>query len=474
MKMGPFLRHENATDKMMRNLFIALMPILIFGFYKNGILPFLHGYATIYGMLYPLLLVFVSVMTSYVSEYFFIRILKGRSKEETKKELKQSFWIFPGLFLSLIVPYNTPLVLMAIASFIASILGKMLYGGFGYNLFNPALIGCLFLLTIYGAQIATMGGYLNTEEIRVVSGATPLANVSLVDGIGTYETLVEPYGTLASFFLGTIPGAMGETSACLCLLAFFFLSYKRVIKWKIPTFYIGTVFLLTCIIGSMNGVGLWYPIFQVLSGGLFFGAVFMATDPVTSPITSIGQVLYAILLGILTVAFRYLSPLPEGVLTSILTMNLFVPILDKIGSSRGNASKKMALPLFICCFFSFLLIRQVVGKYTKTEERDSNFSVVSEEKNGNQTTYIVMQKGNGGLIQSKLTLEDGKVLSFQVLEEHETDAYYQMVMDANYIDTLLKKQNQIEEVDTISGATISSKALKKTMINVLKEAGVLK
>ncbi len=474
MKTGPFIRYENTTAKMMKNLFLALVPILLFGFYKNGISPFIEGYATVYGLFYPLLLVFVSVFTSYISEYTFIRILRRKTKEETKKEMKNSFWIFPGLILSLIVPYNTPLILMVVASFIASILGKMLYGGFGYNLFNPALIGCLFLITFYGAQIDKMGGYLNTEEFHAVSRATPLSNVSLVEGIGSYSTLVKPYGTLLDFFFGTIPGALGETSAVLSLLAFFFLSYKRVIKWKIPVFYIGTVFLLTFVIGKYSGVGLWYPMFQILSGGLFFGAVFMATDPVTSPITSIGQVLYAILLGILTVAFRYLSPLPEGVLTSILTMNLFVPILDKIGSSRGNASKKMALPLLGCLLFSIFLVQQVVKKYTKTEEGDSNFSIVSKEENQNKTTYVVTQKGNGGLITSELVLENGVVLSFKVLEEHETDAYYQMVLDANYIDTLLKKQENIEDVDTISGATISSKALKKTMINVLKEAGVLK
>lgn len=474
MRTGPFLRHENATNKMMKNLFFALLPILFFGFYKNGIDPFLKGYATIYGMVYPLLLVFVSVMTSYVSEYTFIRIIKKRGKEDTKREMKQSFWLFPGLFLSLIVPYNTPLFLIAIASFIASILGKMLYGGFGYNLFNPALIGCLFLLTFYGPQITSMGGYLNTEEIRVISGATPLSNVSLVEGIGSYDTLVKPYGTLFDFFLGTIPGAIGETSACLCIFAFLFLSYKRVIKWKIPTFYIGTVFLLTGIVGGMNGVGIWYPTFHILSGGLLFGAIFMATDPITSPITSIGQVLYAILLGILTVTFRYLSPLPEGVLTSILTMNLFVPILDKIGSSRGNASKKMAFPLLACFLLAIFVVQHIVGQYTQTETGDPNFTIVHEEEDGNKKIYIVTQKGNGGLIQSKLTVENGKVLSFQVLEEQETDAYYQMVLDANYVDLLLKNQDKIEEVDTVSGATISSKALKKTMINVLKEAGVLK
>lgn len=472
MNTGPFIRQKNTTKKMMKNLFLALLPLLLFNFYKNGIIPFMRGYATFYGMLYPLLLLLVSTTTAYLSEYFYFRVLKHLTKEKTIKELRHSFSLFPGLFLSLIVPYNTPLLLMVFASFTATFFGKMLYGGFGHNLFNPALIGCFFLLTMYGGQIAKMGGYFNTLEMDTISFATPLSNGQTVDGIGSYATLVVPYGTLWDFFLGTIPGALGETSALLCLFAFFFLIFKRVIKWKIPVFYIGTVFLLTFFIGRASGLGLWYPTFQILSGGLFFGAIFMATDPVTSPITSIGQVIYAIALGLLTVTCRYMSPPPEGVLTSILTLNLFVPLLDKIGSMQGMAIKKIALPLFLCAIFSVLLIQNISKKYTKTEEKDSHFQVVSKENRGNQTIYIVTQKGNGGLIRIEFVLENQEIKSMKILEQHETDAYFQMVMDAAYIDILLENQEKIEDVDTISGATISSKALKKSIINVLKEEGI--
>ncbi len=474
MNTGPFIKQNNTTGKMMKNLFLALLPLLIFTFYKNGLLPFIKGYATFYGMMYPLLLLLVGIITSYFSEYFYFRVLKHQTKVEIKEELRHSFPIFPGLFLSLIVPYNTPLLLMVFASFIATFFGKMLYGGFGHNLFNPALIGCFFLLTMYGGYIAKMGGYFNTLEMDTVSFATPLSNAQGVDGIGSYATLVAPYGTLWDFFLGTIPGALGETSALLCLCAFFFLSFKRVIKWKIPAFYIGTVFLLTLCIGKANGMGLWYPCFQVLSGGLFFGAIFMATDPVTSPITSIGQVLYAIFLGISTVTCRYLTPLPEGVLTSILTLNLFVPILDKIGSMQGIAIKKVAVPLLACLFCSFLLIQNVCLKYAKKDATDSNFQIIDKKTMGKETTYVVTQKGNGGLIKIEFVLEGQKIKTMKVLEEHETDAYFQMVMDAAYIDTLLQNQEKIEEVDTISGATISSKALKKSIMNVLKEEGILR
>lgn len=472
---GPFIKSENSTFKMMRNLLIALLPIILFSFYKNGLSPFLEGKTTFYGLIFPLLFIMIGALTSYLTEAVCLRIFMEKKGEELKQTLKKSFAIFPGLFLSLILPYHTPIPVLILGCVIATFIGKIIYGGFGHNIFNPALIGCLFILTFFGGTIAELGGYLNVSELDAISSATPLTNLSLIDGIGSYETIVEPYGNLWNFFFGTIPGAIGETSSFLCILAYFYLSYKRVIKWKIPVFYIGTVFLLTWLIGNLNGLGIWYPIFQILSGGLFFGAVFMATDPVTSPITSIGQILYAILLGILTVTFRYLTPLPEGVLTSILTMNIFVVILDKIGSRGDGAMKKITIPLLLCVLAAFLSVRAIVNNYQVEDNgTDPNFEILEKSENDEEVTYIVTQKGNGGLITSKLTIKDGIITSFEILEEHETEAYFAIVEKASYIENLLKKQENLEDVDTISGATISSRALKKTIMNVLKDYEVTK
>jgi electron transport complex protein RnfD len=256
-------------------------------------------------------------------------------------------------------------------------------------------------------------------------------------------------------------------------LAFFYLTFKKVIKWKIPVIYIGTVFLLTWLIGNMNGLGIWYPLFQIMSGGLFFGAVFIANDTVTSPVTSVGQILYALFLGILTVLFRYLTPLPEGVLTAILTMNIFVVILDKIGSYGNVAIKKLIIPLTIGIVLAISLGYSIGKSYKTTKTTDPNFNILSKEINDDTVTYTVTQKGNGGLITSKLVIKDKKVISFEVLSQNETPAYYQTVINASFIDTLLKNQDNLEEVDTVSGATISSKALKKTIINTLKEMEVI-
>lgn len=464
---GPYMNSKNKTTKMMRNVLIALFPIIAFAFYKNGVLPYLEGKTNLYGMLYPLLFMTISTLTCYLIEFFYMRFAKKLKGRELGTTLLHSYAFFPGLFLSLILPLNTPIGILIFGSFMATVFGKLIYGGFGYNIFNPALIGRLFIITLYATVITSHGGYLNPSEIDAVTSATPLANISMVSGIGTYETVVAPYGSLLDFFFGTIPGSMGETSALLCLLGFLFLGFTRTIKVKIPITYISTVFIMTFIIGFTNNVGIWYPLFQVLSGGLFFGAVFMATDPVTTPVTPTGQVLFGIGLGILTVIFRYLTPYPEGVLTSILLMNMMVVILDKLGAKvRGKALPKVLI-IIVMILIASLLSLGIASKYKVTEENvDPNFSLIETKENNGVTTYIVTQKGNGGAIKAAVTIENDKIIKYEIINHNETPAYFKLVEDASYIDKLINNQDKLNEVDTVSGATVSSNALKKLLINV--------
>lgn len=469
MKNGPFIKSKNSTNKMMRNVLIALIPIILFGFYKNGIVPYLHDKINFIEMLYPIIFVLMGGAFTYFIEKFFARFLLKKKELELKQYMNSSFSILPGLFLSLILPLNTPIWILFFGSFITIFLGKIVYGGFGNNIFNPALIGRLFVITIYGGLIAKFGGYLNTYEMDTISSATPLSNVAIIQGIGTYETLVSPYGTLVDFFVGFIPGALGEVSALLCLFAFLYLSITKVIKRKIPMIYVGTVFVMTWIVGSMNGLGIWYPLFQIFSGGLMFGAVFMATDPVTSPTTPIGQALYALSLGILTVVFRYMTPAPEGVLTSILTMNMFVPMLDTFGSyARGQVFKYSSI--FISLVIIAFGITYLVGKsYKVTIKDDPNFNILDKVEENGKLIYIVTQKGNGGPIEAKVTIKDNKIIEIEIIKQNETPSYYKLVEDVNYIDKLIDNKN-LEDLDTVSGATVSSKALKKMALNVLEEA----
>ncbi|MDD4808568.1 MAG: RnfABCDGE type electron transport complex subunit D, partial [Bacilli bacterium] len=285
--IGPYLKYKNSSAKMQINLLIALFPIIIFAFYKNGIIPYLHGTTSFMGMFYPLLFIITPAIACVVAEVIYAKLFLKEEYKTTKDFLKASHGYIPGIFLGLILPINTPISIVILGAFIASIIGKMLFGGFGNNIFNPALVGALFILTAYSLVITNNGGYLNSYELDTIAGATPLTNASNMIEVGSYETLVEPYGNLWDFFLGTIPGAVGETSSLLCLLGFIFLTITRTIKWKISVVYVLTVFVMSSFVGNLNGLGTWFSLFHIFSGGLMFGAVFMATDPVTSPTTPV-------------------------------------------------------------------------------------------------------------------------------------------------------------------------------------------
>lgn len=461
---GPFLKSKNKTSKMMLHLFIALLPIIIFSFYKNGIIPYQKGLTDIKGLLLPLMVIILPTLTSFLTEILYATIFL---KNDGLDYVKNSFSIFPGLFFGLIMPLNTPFSMLILGAFIATFIGKIIFGGFGNNVFNPALIGRLFIITAYSV---TLGGHIyhNAYELDTIASSTPLSNAGVISGIGSYQTLVKPYGNLMNFFIGTIPGAVGETSALLCLVAFLYLTITKTIKWRIPVFYISTVFIMSFIIGAFNDLERTYSLFQILSGGLMFGAVFMATDPVTSPTTFIGQVLYGISLGILTVVFRNLTSYPEGVLTSILTMNMLVFIIDSIGvKSRFN--KKYAVPFFVILITLSLTLSCYIGLRYKnvSTDVDNDFQIYSKTIDGDTVTYMAGEKGYSSILKAKIIIKNNKVTDMVVLEQN--DSYYSKVENENYINSLIKNQESLDNLDTIAGCTFTSNGLKKMLINTLND-----
>lgn len=451
---GPFISSKNTTNNIMTHLLISLIPIIIFSFYKNGIIPYINNTTGIYGLFLPLIVIFLSIITSFVTEFLFFKFC--RKSKTIKEDLGKSFAIFPGLFVSLILPLNTPLYLVLLASFVASF-SKVIYGGFGKNLFNPALIGRLFVVSAYAMVLSN--AYLNSYEIDTLSSATPLSNIAVVDAI-TYDNIVKPYGTLTDFFFGTIPGTIGETSTLLILAAFVYLVIKKVIKPIIPITYILTFGLISLLACYINGIGQWYTLFQLFSGGLFFGAVFMATDPVTSPTTKKGQLIYGMFLGILTAYFRFLTPYPEGVLTSILTLNLFARFFDNIFINKKVIYLIYLIP--ICLIFSLPFLIELNGELNV----QTDFNIISKTVEQNITTYEVSQKGFSGHIYATIIIDE-EILSIEVTSQ--SDSYYQKIIDSNFIEDLTNDVN----VDTVSGATVTSTALKKMVSNTLEDYGVI-
>lgn len=265
--------------------------------------------------------------------------------------------ILTGILLAYNVAPSVPLWLPAAGSFFAIAVGKMVFGGLGYNPMNPALLGRAFLLASWPTHMTIFteavprGG--TVSGIDAITTATPLnvlkaaqdilrhpQNFSPAQKMEASEAIGQLYDSLRDLFIGRIGGCIGETSALLLLIGAAFLMYKRYIGWKIPFSYIGTVALLSWIFGGADGLFSGNPIFHVLSGGLILGAFFMATDMVTSPITFAGRIYFGVGCGVITVVIRQFGGYPEGVSYSILLMNLLTPLLDRWTRPRVFGGKK--------------------------------------------------------------------------------------------------------------------------------------
>ena len=276
----------------------------------------------------------------------------------------------------------------------------------------------------------------------------------------TYDNLVKPYGSLFSFLFGNIPGAIGETCSLLCIIAFIYLIYKKIIKWRIPTSYIGSVTIISIIICLTKGIGIWFILFNILSGGLLFGAVFMATDPVTTPITRRGQVISGILMGIITMGIRYLTPLPEGVLISILIVNIITIFINKLSVKlydKKNISNIILIGIILLCIISSF----VIGKNIITKPLDDTYEILSKVKDGTTTTYEVKGMGYAGKgsIKLKIIFTNNNISNIEVISSHET--YTNMIYSNDYLNKIINNQNNLDNLDTISGCTYTSKYLKE-------------
>ena len=361
IEKAPFIRCADekiiTTKRMMSDVVVALIPLILFGWFKNGLLPFINQFnpvsfplmpyidanvkVSIWEMLYPLVFVLLGGLFSCLLEglyfmffkyYFPNKYTNPKQKWNLKTiatEVINSYAIIPGLILAMILPVNTPIYVLLFGCFFANIVFKMLYGGFGKNIFNPAMIAYVIIMAAFWGVINENGGSLNVLE--VVTGASPLYNFNNLTEI-TYENVVAPYGNLWSFFFGFVPGAVGETCSLLIILAFIYLVLRKVISWVVPVFYIATVFVISLVIAWVNDYGMWYPIFQVISGGLLFGAVFMATEPVTTPRSPNGKAIFAVFLGIFTLLFRLVGSLTGGAGTAILFVGLFSGVIDRVSA----------------------------------------------------------------------------------------------------------------------------------------------
>lgn len=310
ISVSPHVRSQNTTKAVMRDVAIALLPILAFGVYQFGI--------------DALIIIAISVVTCVVSELLFELIAK---KPITIFDYSA---VVTGLILAINLPSTVPWWIPVIGGVFAIIGVKMLFGGLGQNFMNPALAARCFLLISFA-------GRMSNFAVDAFSGATPLAVLKSGESVD-----------LLTLFLGYHSGCIGEVSALAVLAGGLYLIIKKVISVRIPLSYILSTVVFVAIINVAQGndVSVNYLVGQVLSGGLLVGAFFMATDYVTSPITVKGQLLYGVVLGLLTALFRVLGSSAEGVSYAIIIGNLLVPLIEKItvpkpfGCEKAKGEKK--------------------------------------------------------------------------------------------------------------------------------------
>jgi electron transport complex protein RnfD len=306
--VSPHIRDKDTTTGIMGWVILALLPVTVYGIYMGGLSAFI--------------VVLMSIVGAVATEAGIQRL---RHMPVTILDLSA---VLTGLLLGLTLPPKLPFWIPLLGGAVAIALGKQIFGGLGHNIFNPALVGRAVIFVSYSKYMTT--SYLATPKaplitsqsikaINSVTGATPLAAQGLVR---KGELTISASRYYKPLLFGNPWGCIGEVSAVLILVGLAVLLYKGLVDWRIPVCYVGTVVILSWILGMD-------PLFAALAGGLLIGACFMATDYVTNPMTAWGKVIFAVGCGVMTTILRFYSNLPEGVMFAILFMNGLTPLIDR-------------------------------------------------------------------------------------------------------------------------------------------------
>ena len=299
---SPHIHGGDSISKNMYGVLIALIPAFLVSLYSFG--------------LGALIVTATSVLACVIFEYLIQRFLM--KKEPT---LCDGSAILTGVLLAFNVPSNLPIWIILIGALAAIGIGKMSFGGLGNNIFNPALVGRVFLLISFPAQMTTWP----------VPEVFPMTYTDAATGATILSSLHEggaPLPSMVDMLIGHIGGSLGEVSAIALLLGFAFLLWKKIITWHIPVAILATVFVFTGILYLINPTVYVNPFIHLLSGGLLLGSIFMATDYVTSPMSKNGMIVYGIGIGLLTSVIRIFGSYPEGMSFAILIMNAFTPLIN--------------------------------------------------------------------------------------------------------------------------------------------------
>lgn len=314
ISQSPHIKADDTTPKIMYTVALALVPALLVSFMYFGL-----------GAIKVTLVAIVScILFEYLIQKF---ILKGPIT------INDGSALVSGLLLAFNVPSNLPCWIIIVGSLVTIGIAKMTFGGLGKNPFNPALVGRVFLLISFPVQMTSWPKPVlwNFTSLDVVTGATALGTIK--EGLRQgqlFENLLQQVPTYYDMFLGNLGGSLGEVSALALIIGGVFMLIRKVITWHIPVMFILTTFVFTGIFWLCDSQHYADPVFHLFTGGLILGAVFMATDMVTSPMSKLGMIVFGVGCGLLTAIIRLFGAYPEGVSFAILIMNACVPLINII------------------------------------------------------------------------------------------------------------------------------------------------
>ncbi|RLE11015.1 electron transporter RnfD [Candidatus Aerophobetes bacterium] len=302
---SPHIKDRMDVSRLMWDVIFSLLPAV--------------GFSVYFFRFKAVELYLTCIFFSVLSECLFLKLRRRELPKEPSA-------ILTGLLLAMVLPPSIPLWAAALGAIFAIIFGKQIFGGLGYNIFNPALMGRAFLMATFPVLMTT---WINPFTLDVVTSATPL-------GLLKFHHQLTP---LWSLFWGNVAGSLGETSAFALLVGAVYLLVKRCIDWRIPLFYLLTVLVFSSVTFLLNPA-YGSPLFHLLAGGLILGAFFMATDPVTTPISKLGRIIFGTGAGVLVMVIRLWGGYPEGVMFSIIFMNAITPVLNRYIKPKSFGGKR--------------------------------------------------------------------------------------------------------------------------------------
>ena len=473
---APNYRTKRSTDSIMMDVGLGLLVVLAYAIiwygFNNG-----WNYSLRIG-----LMAMMTCTTAILTEATYFKVMK----KDVKNSLKHSYVWITALIITLITRINVSYYALIIATIIAVLFGKLIFGGFGQNIFNPAAFAEAIIMNSFAASVS--------EDF--MTGATPMATLSSLNWVirsSAFEAVLQPFNGFVGMFLGNYYSTIGASFALVILLVGGYLIYRKAIDWRLTCTYLVAIFCMSLITGLFHGNAIKFAIVNVLGGGVVFGAVFMLTDPVTSPVSPAGKYVFAIGAATLTLLIRWKANLPDGVLFSILLMNMLTPAIDKmVDGSQVKDFKRIwrhaAIVVGICLLLPILVgaglkekkVQAQGPKATEKKEaekpkakalKDSDFSEnkakCSKKSAG---VYACEAKGFEGVTKATVKIDKKTVKSIEIDSFGDTEGVGDKATQAQ---ELKKYEGATMEstIDAVSGATYTSKALQAMVFTALQEAG---